>query len=662
MYSKNYPNMFKPLKLKNLTMKNRVMSAPNMIFHVVDNRPDDYYIGYLEHKARGGAAIVTLGEMAVGDGANHVPEMIKNDDNLPIYAEMAQVIHEHGAIASVELTHGGNKVKTQYNTVQPMSASESISYFKPGTHLSNANLAMSGEATGDLIEVKIKSMTKEDMEHVCQQFADTAAYMLHAGFDAILLHYGHTWLPDQFFSPIMNTRTDEFGGPFENRMKFPLMIAKAVRDRVGPNVPVMIRLSGSEYKPDGFDVNDMITFLEKAQEYIDLVEVSGMDAYRGSTYYDHCIHADLSEAIKKSGRVHIPVFTVGNVVHPEEIEEIIASGKADGVSVARALLADPFMPEKVLAGRRNEVTPCLHCWSCIDSDNDNRHLVCSVNPLIGREARLGFGDDIGKAQVSRKVLVVGGGPAGMEAAITASRRGHEVTLAEKSDALGGLLKFTDADAYKADLRCYKNFLVQRTKDLNIRVLLNTEVTPEFIADGGYEDVVIATGSVPVTPNIPGIEKAKHATEIYYDPEGVKGDKVVIIGGGLVGVEAGLHLQKIGKNVVVLEAMDQALRDAGNLYKMNLMYTMRQTGVMPVTGALVKEIVDGAVIYEKDGEEFREEADSVYYAVGMKSVDDLYFNLDDVPVRTAIVGDAKKVGKVAGAIHTGYFAATDIGKL
>ncbi|MCR5845428.1 MAG: NADH:flavin oxidoreductase, partial [bacterium] len=367
MYSKKYPNMFKPIKVNKLVFKNRIMSAPNMIFHTVDGRPTDYYTGYLEHKARGGAAIVNMGEMAVGDGGSHVPENIKSDDNLPLYAELAQAIHEHGAFASAELTHGGNRIKMRYNTVGPFSASESMSFWD---------------------NAPVKAMTIEDMEHVCKQFADTAEYCFHAGFDAVLLHYAHGWLPDQFFSPFSNQRTDEFGGPFENRMKFPLMIAKAVRDRVGPDKVVMIRLSGSEYREGGFDVNDMITFLEKAQEYIDLVEVSGMDGYRGSTYYQHCVHADSSEAIKKSGKIHIPVYTIGNVMYPEEVEEIIASGKADGVSLSRALIADPYMPEKVLAGKRDEVTPCLRCWNCSDNDNACRHFECSVNPLIGREARL----------------------------------------------------------------------------------------------------------------------------------------------------------------------------------------------------------------------------------------------------------------------------------
>ncbi|MCR5845429.1 MAG: FAD-dependent oxidoreductase [bacterium] len=642
MYSKEFPNLFKPLKIKNLILKNRIMSAPNMIFHTVDGRPTDYYIGYLEHKARGGAAIINLGEMSVGDGGCHTPEMIKNDDNLPLYAEMAQAIHEHGAIASVELTHGGNKIKTAYNTVQPMGPVDTISYFE---------------------RKPVRAMTIEDMEHVCEQFADTTEYMLHAGFDTVLLHFGHSWLFSQFFSPLSNTRTDEFGGPIENRMRFPLMVVKAVRDRVGPNQVIMMRIAGCEPVPGGFTTEDIIAFLEKAQDYIDLAEISRDEITHctACTYHGYALNAGYAEQIKKSGKIHIPIFSVGSVLSAEIAEDVIASGKADGVSMSRALIADPYLPEKALAGQLDKIRPCLRCLHCTDNDNACRHFECSVNPLIAREARLGFGEDIGKALKPRKVLVVGGGPAGMEAAITAAKRGHEVTLAEKSDKLGGRINFAEADNYKNDLRRYKRYMVDTTLASNIRVLLNTEVTPEFIADGNYDDVIVATGSEPVTPKIPGIEKALHATQVYDNPECVKGDNIVMIGGGLIGCETGIHLSSLGKKVTVLEAMDSYARDAQGLYKLGIMRFMVDK-VEIITNAMVKEVVDGAVIYEKDGEEVRIEADSVFYAVGMKSVNDLYFDLDDTPGRVTLIGDAKKVGKVGGAVHTGFFAAMDLGKL
>jgi len=642
MYSKEFPNLFKPLRVKNLILKNRIMSAPNMLFHTVDGRPTDYYTGYLEHKARGGAAIVNLGEVAVGDGGSHTPEMIKSDDNLPLFAELSQAIHEHGAIASAELTHGGFKVKAPYNHTDAIGPVDGVSHFDGSP---------------------VRAMTREDMDRVCKQYADSTEYCLHAGFDTVLLHFGHGWLPAQFFSPIVNTRTDEFGGCFENRMRFPMMICKAVRDRVGPKQVIMMRISGSERIPGGFTVDDIITFLEKAQEYIDFVEVSvdDMSKSMASTYFPLGLNTDLSEAIKKSGRVHIPVFSIGSILYPEQAEEIIASGKADGVSMSRALIADPYLPEKALAGRCDQITPCVRCLNCTDSDNAERRFICSVNPLIAREHRLGFGEDVRKPNHYRRVLVVGGGPAGMEAALTAAKMGHEVTLAEKGDKLGGLLNFTDADSLKHDLNRYKKFMVNSVLNSNIRVWLNTEVDPKFVSDHHFDEVIVATGSSPITPKITGIEKALHATQIYYHPESVKGDTVVMIGGGLIGVEAGMHLRNLGKKVIILEAMDAVARDARGMYKVGLMRAMKEMGLETVTGAFVKEIVDGAVIYEKDGVACRAEGDSIFYAIGMKSEDQLYFDLCDVDARLTLVGDAKKVGKVAGAVHTGYFAATDIGK-
>ena len=309
-----FENLFKPLKVKNHILKNRIMSAPNMLFHTVDGRPTDYYTGYLEHKARGGAAIVNLGEVSVCDGGNHTPEMKKTLDNLPLFAELSAAIHEHGAIASAELTHGGMRVKSQFNNSQAMGPIDSVSPFD-------------GAA--------VKAMTLEDMNNVCTAYADTAAYMYEAGFDAVLLHFGHGWLPAQFFSPFSNTRTDEFGGSFENRMRFPMMILKAVREKVGRDKLVMMRVSGSERCPGGFTVDDIIYFLSKAQEYIDLVEVSveGLTNNMACTYSPLGLNTDLSEAIKNSGSVNIPVFTMGSVLYPEQAEEIIASGKADGVSM-----------------------------------------------------------------------------------------------------------------------------------------------------------------------------------------------------------------------------------------------------------------------------------------------------------------------------------------
>lgn len=642
MYTRQYPNLFKPLKVKDLIFKNRIMSQPNMLFHTVEGRPTQYYISYLEHKARGGAAVVTLGEVAVCDGGSHTPWTKWTRDNLPLYAEMAAAIHEHGAIASVELTHGGKNARPEFNTVPVKGPVEGTGW----------------------MGCKVPAMEEADMEHIADAYAEAADYWYSAGFDTVLVHAGHGWIFNQFLSPLVNTRTDKYGGSPENRMRFPLMVLKRMRERIGPKRVLMIRLSGSEREPGGYTVGDIIDFLALAQEYVDVAEITsdGLTNMMASTYRPLGLNVEFAEAIKKSGRVNIPIFSIGSILYPEQAEEIIASGKADGVSMSRALIADPFWPKKAADGRSDEITPCLRCLNCTDSDNLGRHFVCSVNPYIGREARIGFADTMGKANFRKKVLIAGGGPAGMQAAVTAAQRGHEVVLCERSDALGGLLRFTDTDSLKHDLRRYKEFLVRRVYDLNIKVLLNTEVTDEIVDRFGPDSIIVATGSKPVVPRIKGIENACHATDIYFKPDNIRGGNIVIIGGGLVGVEAGLHLRNLGKSVTVLEMLQDYAADAGFCYRAGLVRTVQELGLKVITGAKCREVTQSGVIYEKDGAEHKAEGDTVLYAVGMKPNDRLYFDLYDKAPFVYQAGDCKKAGKIDGAVHYGFFAAMDIGMI
>ena len=648
MRSYMYPNLLKPIKIRNLLVKNRIMSAPNMLHHTIGGRPDEYYVKYLEHKARGGAGIVTLGEANVCDGGNHTPEMETTLENLTIYSEIAQVIHEHGAAASVELTHGGMRVKPEFNK--------------------DPNLIMGPcETYNPETGAHVRAMTVSDMEYVAAGFADTAEYYFKAGFDTVLLHCGHGWLLTQFLSPIVNRRTDDYGGVLENRMRFPLYVLKKVRERVGADKPVMIRLSGSERRPEGFSTDDIIEFLSKAQEYVDMAEISTEEFKYifATTFMPRGQNVSLAETIKKSGRINIPIYTVGSILSPDHAEEIIASGAADGVSMSRALIADPFLPRKTVTGRTDEITPCLRCLNCTGSDNDSRHFICSVNPLIAREARLGFGDSITEARNRKDVLVIGGGPAGMQAAITAAERGHRVTLAERGGALGGLLRFTITDSLKDDLRIFMEYLIRKTSRAGVKILLNTEATDDLVEKLRPDHIIVANGAEPIVPGIPGIEKARHSADVYLDHGFDPGDRIVIIGGGLAGVETGLHLANLGKHVTVLELMDDFARDARRLVRLAIEDLVGEYGMTIITSARTMEITDAAigngnnVVYEKDGETITIPADTVLYAVGMHPGERLYFELYDKAPFVTIAGDAKNPGKVDGAIHSGYFAAMNV---
>ncbi len=642
MFSSPFPNLMKPLKVKDLIFKNRIMSAPNMLFHTVDGRPTDFYISYLEHKARGGAALVTLGEVAVCDGGNHTPWTRWTRDNLPLYAEMAAAVHEHGALAAVELTHGGQNARPEFNTVPVKGPVETVNH----------------------MGVKVLAMDESDMAHVADSYADAAAYFYRAGFDAVLVHAAHGWIFNQFLSPLINKRTDRYGGSLENRMRFPLMVLERIRERIGPARVLMLRLSGTEREENGYTVDDIITFLSKAQAYVDLAEISsdGLTNMMASTYRPLGLNVPFAEAIKKSGKVRIPIFSIGSILYPEQAEAIIASGRADGVSLSRALIADPFWVKKASEGRPDGITPCLRCLNCTDSDNLSRHFVCSVNPYIGREARIGFADTMTKANVRKRVLVVGGGPAGLTAAVTAARRGHEVTLCEKSGALGGMLRFADTDSLKHDLRRYKDYLVRRACEMNVRILLNTEADDALVAQYRPEAIIVATGSRPVTPPVRGIDRARHAADVYFKPGSIGGENIVIIGGGLVGVETGLHLKNIGKNVTVLEMREEYAPEAGFCYRAGLMRTVEELGLRVITGAAAREVTDAGVTYEKDGKLFNAAGDTVLYAAGMTPYDAPYFDLYDKAPAVYLAGDCKRVGKVDGAVHSGFFAAMDIGML
>ena len=642
MYKYQYPNLLKPIKIRNLVLKNRIMSAPNMLFRTIGGRPDEYYVRYLEHKARGGAGLVSLGEANVCDGGNHTPGMETTLENLTIFSEMAQAIHEHGAAANVELTHGGMRVRPQFNKDQNLLMGP-VDFVSP--------------EDGH----KVRAMTEEDMEYVANGFATTAEYYYHAGFDTVQIHCAHSWLLTQFLSPIVNKRTDDYGGSFENRMRFPLYVLKKVRERIGDQKTMLIRLSGSERDPNGFTTEDIIQFLSKAQEYVDMAEISteNFNYIFASTYMPRGQNVPLAAQIKKSGQVNIPIYSIGSIMEPEQAEEILASGAADGVSMSRALIADPYLPKKAVTGRLDEITPCLRCLNCTDSDNTTRHFICSVNPRIARETRIGFGDSLAPAKEKKNVMIVGGGPAGMQAAITACERGHDVTIVERAGALGGTLRFTKTDTVKQDLRRFTEYLIRMTLRSGARILLNTIATDDVVEKIRPDNIIVATGSEPIIPAIKGIDKAHHALDIYFDPGFHVGENVVIIGGGLVGIESALHLINQGKKVTVLELLDDYARDARGVNRFAVIDNVRKSGMTVVTEAKTTEVTGTGVVYEKGGETVTVQADTVIYAVGQRPREGVFFDLYDKASFISLVGDAKKPGKVDGAVHGGFFAAMDV---
>ncbi|MBN1625772.1 MAG: FAD-dependent oxidoreductase [Deltaproteobacteria bacterium] len=646
-----YPHLFSSIKIGPLTFKNRIISAPTSIAEL---GPDSHLtrenIAYYRLKARGGAAAVTVGESIVhsATGKSHPKQILLDDEGvIPSLVETADAIHQYGAIASIELSHGGMECDPIFlggrNPVGPSAISTDI-----------------GFRTKGLNTVRVEEMAEDLMDEIADAYADGAAVARLAGFDMCMIHAGHGWLLAQFLSPLINKRKDKFGGSVENRARFPLMVIDRVRERVGRDFPIELRISGSELAEAGYNIEDSIRVCEMVQDMVDLLHVSAgahylintMTTMHPSMFLPHGCNVYLAEAVKKS--VKIPVVTVGGISDPAQMEEIIAGGRSDIIAVARGLLADPDLPRKAREGRDDEIVHCLRCFDCIGGMFITRTMKCAVNPIIGREYEYGFP---AKPTERKKVLIAGGGPAGMQAAITAAERGHNVTLCEKTDALGGVLKFARDVSFKKDLYRFEEYLARKVGSMAIRVLLDTEVTPDLVALEKPDVLIAAMGADPIVPGITGIDKKSvvMAIDAYNDGAEI-GQKVVVIGGGLVGCETGLYIAQKGKSVTIIEMLDDVAVDANIMHRRALMLELEKT-VRIKTKSRCKEITDkGIIAIDRDGREITIEAETVVVAVGYRSRS---VNVDTLRGSTPEfmeIGDCVKPGRVLHAVRTGYDAA------
>ncbi len=638
-----YPKLFTPMKVGTLTFRNRLLSGPNMMCALnPDGSPTDYMVGYYEEKAKGGVAQVTVGDTPVEERGFTTPRHpILTQKTVQKWSEVARAITQHGAIASIELNHGGrisNTSVTGFQTVGPID-----------------EVKLNG--------TKVKGATKEDLEEIANAYGEAAKIAVQAGFQMVMLHGAHGWLLDQMLSPKFNTRTDEFGGSLENRAKFPLMVIAAVRKAVGPKVPIEYRI-GPELAEGGLSVEEVVQFCLLIEDKVELIHVSaGLDTdpnfavkTHPTMFLPHMPNVKYAAEVKKAVS-KCPVVTVGSVVTPAEAEQVLEDGKADAVAMVRSLIADPFLPQKAREGHDEDIRPCLRCLDCLTGMQTKTKFACAVNPRTGHEFRLNATEK--PVQSKKTVLIAGGGPGGLEAAATAAARGHQVILAEKSDSLGGLLKFTDYDSLKADLKRLKDHLIYRVEHSDVEVRLNTEVTPELVAEIKPDALFLALGSTPVVFPLPGIETAQHATTAYTNLDAL-GKTVAVMGGGLVGCETALFLAEIGRDVTIIEMQNDVAPDANWMHRVGMLQSFAQQKNLHVkTGLRCMAVTDeGVETQDKDGNTVVIPAESKVYAFGQRSVAADKLMALDVPV-IRIIGDCHQVGKTNGAIFDGYHAAMDL---
>jgi 2,4-dienoyl-CoA reductase-like NADH-dependent reductase (Old Yellow Enzyme family)/thioredoxin reductase len=630
----NYPHLFSSYKIRDFIFKNRIIASPlgawvfspsNYIF--------DYAISMFEQKAIGGAAAVTVGHTEVNaeeedtDGFGLYFNLRRREGSAAI-SEFAAAIKQHGAHVSLQMNYGGD--------------------FGPSEFMRRGKL--------------VHEMTEAKIMKTIGQYVDVAKKLKLAGFDMCMIHGAHGWLPMQFLSAEVNKRTDKFGGCLENRMRFPIMLIDAVREAVGSELMIEFRLSGYDpaVEPELFE--ESVAFIKAIERKVDLVHVSSgflgtkQAGHTFPTYLDpRGINIPLSAALKK--RVEIPIIVVGNITEPEMADRIIAEGKADFVAMCRGLIADPDWPKKAMWGKEEDIRPCIGCYNCLEIMHHNHLLGCDVNPRTGREHRLG---EVVPAKISRKVAVVGGGPAGMQAAITATERGHKVTLYEKSDSLGGLLKVADRDPIKYLHKKYKDYLVLQVKKLGVDVKMNTEATPALLEATRPDVILVASGSNHIIPNIPGVNRSNVLTAVAAHQRGAQiGQKVVIIGGNLVGCETALYIKQLGKHVTIVEMTERLHADANFAIEPSISAHLEQ-GVTCLANSKCTTISDqGVHISKTSGETEIIPADTVILAVGMRSNSETYQSMMNSAVMVVPIGDCIKPATIQQASRTGYYTALDI---
>lgn len=646
---RKFPHLSSPITIGRVTFRNRMFSAPMGGTDITN----DGCIGpkstaFYELRGKGGAAAVTVSECMVhpktdGSHAYHLDTSILNSLAAATYT--ADAIHRHGAVPSLELSHSGMYAgtymtdKTKQHEMHQWGACDTV---RPDG-------------------VKVKALTEEMIQEIVAAYGQTAALAKRAGFGMIMIHGGHGWLLNQFLSPYFNKRTDKYGGSLENRCRLAMEVLQSVREAVGPGFPIEFRMSGSELFEGGYDLEEGVRIAQQLEPYIDLLHVSAGTYQRGfgdthpSMFKEHGCNVYLAAEIKK--HVSVPVATIGALNDPEQMEEIIASGKADVVYMARALLADPFLPRKVMENRDDEIVKCLRCFTCMAERAATSTRRCTVNPLIGREME---GDEVMPAPVKKKVLVAGGGPGGLYAAYTAARRGHQVILCEKEAELGGILKSEQALPFKHEMYELTGTYEKFARNAGVEIRLNTEVTPELAEQENIDALIVAVGSQPIVPPIPGLngDNVVIVNDYYQQKEKVT-DKVVVFGGGLAGCECAIHLGMEGKEVHLVEMRKELAPDA-NVRHRPLLLKEIDKYVTVHTGCRGMEVTKEGILCEtEEKEQILVPGTSVVCALGQRSRSDVVEKLRDSAPYVAVIGDASKVSTITNAVYEGYHAALDI---
>ncbi len=664
----SYPHVFSPITIKGVEFKNRIQAAPMVpCMATPEGWVTKEVIEFYRPFAKGGAGIVTVGDSAINweHAMDHEGQLNLGDDNVKMgLDDLADEIQRYGSVISIELNHGGrfaNSMNLATKGLKPVSSTP-----KPA-EIDEFFSKLQGRTPGEVEEMSIPLINK-----TIQDYADAVARCKDSGFKMVMIHGAHGMLPSQFLSPYVNKRVDRYGGSFENRARFCVELLEAVRRKVGDQFIIEYRISADELVEGGMQVDEVISFVKLIKDKIDILHVSvGMlpnpftiQHMIQPLYIPYMPNVHFAETIKQAVGDDLYITTVGSVMTLENAEEILARGLVDFVAMARPFVADPEFMRKAALGKNEDIRPCVRCNTCCGRSAFFKKTRCAVNSINGRETEY-LGGRIPKSDEQKKVVIVGGGPAGMQAALTAVDRGHAVTLFEMDSRLGGTLNHaTDLD-FKKDLRNYLDWIVAQTLKSGASIRLNTVADAQTILEEKPDALILAVGATPLIPNIPGIDKPHvHWAGDVDCGKVTVGQKVVVIGGGLTGAETALALAQQGKEVTLLEMQgpEMLLHGSSLINRFALQSLLMKHRVTVVPHTKVEEITDTGVKTINSKFQWKHfEADTVALALGMKPRKETIEALRNLVPATEVylIGDGQQVGNVYTAVHAGFDTAVEI---
>lgn len=646
-----YPHLFSPIKVGPLTLKNRIEAAPVNISNLpMSGYPTAENIAIFEGKAKGGAAIVHMGECRIDlkTGISHKLCIALDDPEvLPYLHAATDAIKKHNAFAAVELIHPGTRANPEYYDGPIWGPSAG-----PG-HL--------GKDYSELDQATI--------DYIVERFGDAAEMAKLGGVDLVMIHAGHGWLLHQFLSPLNNRRTDRYGGSLENRARITMEVIANIRKKCGKDFPIEVRMSGTEIVEGGLTLQDQIEFAKLLDGKVDLIHVTSGTFHVPSTnqhmipngFLPQGCNVYLAEAIKKEMK-HTPVVTVGALGDPELMESIIAEGRADIVALARPLLADPELPNKLKAGKADQVSPCLRCMACISESfvpyvrYCSRIRRCPSNPTAYKEIPA---SQVKKTEQPKKVLVIGGGPSGMEAAAELAERGHHVILCERENELGGAMRHAKYVPFKQKVDQLMHVMIRRLERSGAEIRLRTAATPTLVESLRPDVIVAALGAKAKKPEVAGAEHAIIAEDALQRIDSL-GQNVAIVGGGLVGCELALQLGMTGRTVHLLSRKKEVCRDAAYLYREGLLMELKKVPVKIYNEAECTAITsEGVTVRNADAREYTLLADTVIWAGGYLPMEDEAEQFRTLAYDFWKIGDCAQVRKIYNARREGYNAGSNI---